>query len=690
MSLVSENSSILSCAVQMQNENQSSCLVLSGEQSLLGILTERDILVRVVHPRRPSTGTMVCTVMTRSPDTAAPGDNALSALRAMATRRYRHLPVVGADGRPVGVIDLMEVAQGGKACPEGGRAVVLPETATVTEAVRGMVEGVCGAVVIGAARGILSERDVVRRVVAKGLDPETTLVSAVMTRNPITVTQGTSADKVLEIMRKGGFRHLPVVDKASNVVSLIDILHIATAPDQQHAATAAAQPAAAKSKGWGLSGLFSALSSAFSNARVLDTYSDSEDSEVSEESEEQGQKHTVGELLEVIKARNLQQQQQQHHHHHPIAAATTTTSSSSAATHSFKFKDSHGAFHRVTLAASATLADLAAKVEAAVGKVAYLRYVDDDGDEVALGTEADLAECLALCETQQWKVIKLVAGFSLETAPSPLELETEGNALVQDSRFAEALQVYTRARAGLNDATESHHCARILTKRATVLAILDRADEAAADLAAIVDMHASGKVTGEVVNSARFSMAELMLERGKVQEAVAEFAKVEGPKAEQARRALSAEAEARRAEADKAASEGDWDAAIKALSVAVLVVPTASVAAKAEVLTARSKAHEKAGDHDSALEDSQAAVAIAPDSVDALIQLGRCQAHQGSTAEAKQTLRSARTRDPTNKTIARELAMLRDENDALPEVPADQVEGKISALAGLMKSMQRT
>jgi CBS domain-containing protein len=60
--------------------------------------------------------------------------------------------------------------------------------------------------------GIVSERDIMSRVVAKGLSPERTKVSEVMTKELLVVGPEESPDDALRKMRQAGCRHLPVVD----------------------------------------------------------------------------------------------------------------------------------------------------------------------------------------------------------------------------------------------------------------------------------------------------------------------------------------------------------------------------------------------------------------------------------------------------------------------------------------------
>lgn len=100
---------------------------------------------------------------------------------------------------------------------------------TVLETVRAMVERNIGAVPIihnGELVGIFSERDLMRRVVAEGRDPRATCMAEVMTDDPLAVGTGEDLETCLALMRRHGFRHLPVCHDGQLVgmVSLRDIL----------------------------------------------------------------------------------------------------------------------------------------------------------------------------------------------------------------------------------------------------------------------------------------------------------------------------------------------------------------------------------------------------------------------------------------------------------------------------------
>jgi CBS domain-containing protein len=77
--------------------------------------------------------------------------------------------------------------------------------------------------------GILTDRDLVVKGVARGLNPYEAVVSEVMTPCPAAVQEETPIEEALRLMRSGGFRRVPVVNgegKLAGLVSLDDILEL--------------------------------------------------------------------------------------------------------------------------------------------------------------------------------------------------------------------------------------------------------------------------------------------------------------------------------------------------------------------------------------------------------------------------------------------------------------------------------
>jgi len=78
----------------------------------------------------------------------------------------------------------------------------------------------------GHILGIVTERDLAYRVVAKGLDPERVRVSEVMSHPVIVVSPTTSLEDAVEAMFRKGIKKLPVVAKGSGGSKLIGILSL--------------------------------------------------------------------------------------------------------------------------------------------------------------------------------------------------------------------------------------------------------------------------------------------------------------------------------------------------------------------------------------------------------------------------------------------------------------------------------
>lgn len=106
------------------------------------------------------------------------------------------------------------------------KALTIPEGTTVSDACRRMIARRVDAVLLTDANGLLSgivtDKDISTRVVADELRPNQTVVSKIMTRNPVFVMANTLAIEALQKMVQGKFRHLPVVEN-SEVIAMLDI-----------------------------------------------------------------------------------------------------------------------------------------------------------------------------------------------------------------------------------------------------------------------------------------------------------------------------------------------------------------------------------------------------------------------------------------------------------------------------------
>jgi CBS domain-containing protein len=99
--------------------------------------------------------------------------------------------------------------------------------ASIWEAACIMTKANCGSVLIvdtGATLvGIVTERDLMTRVLAKALDPQKTQVCDVMTRSPYCVAPETLVSDAVLIMIERGFRHLPIVGVGTKILGVFSV-----------------------------------------------------------------------------------------------------------------------------------------------------------------------------------------------------------------------------------------------------------------------------------------------------------------------------------------------------------------------------------------------------------------------------------------------------------------------------------
>lgn len=274
--LVYGNMSVYEATTYMA-ETKRPALVVSSHpdaQSLIGIFTPKDVLVRVVAEDLNVNTTSVSDVMTPNPESAAPETSVLDAFHIMHDGKFLNLPVVAHDsGEILGVADVLSIslASFGESREIGnlfnaaldchddetnsmvsGRststmsvaskvrhqkdrdkgvnvrpvsslrplpAITIDEVASVFKAALLMKQKRTDALLVvdetGGLNGILTDTDICRRVLALNLIPEEVLVRNVMTRDIKYVSPNDSAIDALLSMQEGHFRHLPVVDNGS-------------------------------------------------------------------------------------------------------------------------------------------------------------------------------------------------------------------------------------------------------------------------------------------------------------------------------------------------------------------------------------------------------------------------------------------------------------------------------------------
>lgn len=93
-------------AIEAMNDARVGCVLVTQGDRLVGILTERDVLKKVVG--KFELDNLVERFMTKNPETVRMDDGIAYALNKMHVGGYRHIPVVDNEGRPVGVVSVRD------------------------------------------------------------------------------------------------------------------------------------------------------------------------------------------------------------------------------------------------------------------------------------------------------------------------------------------------------------------------------------------------------------------------------------------------------------------------------------------------------------------------------------------------------------------------------------------------------
>lgn len=224
-----------------------------GQDEVAGIVTETDLVQKVLAERREPTRTTVAQVMTSPVLAITPDRPMLDAAHLMDANRVRHLCV--RDGRDiVGLISVRDLvrhfvdAESGPvhALTDVYRPLsVLMRTAlelidsgqTVLATAQQMTKHRLGSLLVleaGELVGIVTESDLVRKALASNLDANRTLVRSVMNSPLISIDINRTIRDASELMAAQKVRHLAVMEnrKIVGILSVRDLVKMVSARDK--------------------------------------------------------------------------------------------------------------------------------------------------------------------------------------------------------------------------------------------------------------------------------------------------------------------------------------------------------------------------------------------------------------------------------------------------------------------------
>ncbi len=222
-------------AAKTMGEKHIGSLVVMVEKKLSGIVTERDLLSKILALGKDPAKVKVKEVMSSPVISVKPSLTIKEAARTMIEKKGRL--VVLAEGRVVGVITASDLI---KSLPEGPETELkvdkvmtkhitgVDETASVAEAAKTMGDQRIGSVIVnrkGKPFGIFTERDLLTTFLAKGKSLQSKVGDAV-SHPLVTISAGTSVHKTAAMMSARHIRRLPVVekDKIIGIVTARDLV----------------------------------------------------------------------------------------------------------------------------------------------------------------------------------------------------------------------------------------------------------------------------------------------------------------------------------------------------------------------------------------------------------------------------------------------------------------------------------
>jgi PAS domain S-box-containing protein len=245
---VNSGDSVVSAAEIMSTKNIS-CLIVSEDGNLSGIVTETDMLKKAVAGPDDLCGMKVKQIMSSPVRSVPRGLSVMETSEIMEVENIRRLVVLD-NGRSVGVItqtDIVRVLASYTLSKDVSEIMtsdvaVIPSSASVKEAAELMACQDISCLVAmdnDAVAGIFTERDHLKRVIAAKRDPDQTSLKDVMTSPVVTIPSDYSVLSARRQLEKTGIRRLVVVDSETlrGVITQTDILKSVKARLQEEEVT---------------------------------------------------------------------------------------------------------------------------------------------------------------------------------------------------------------------------------------------------------------------------------------------------------------------------------------------------------------------------------------------------------------------------------------------------------------------
>ncbi|KAL0583084.1 hypothetical protein ABG067_006938 [Albugo candida] len=470
---IDENVTVTEAARQMRQSRAEAVVVISAEGDLRGILTDTDITRRVLGKRLDPETCLVATVMTTSPCCVQDDEAALEAITKMLEGRFKHLPVIGKNGSISGILDISKCLHDAIVCmekvqqsteaaanefakdhagasslhrmlapmmeklvsptiamilkEEGEPLIVSPHT-NVTEAAILMTKYRKAAIVLDHSKsviGMVTPKDLLRKVVAKGLGADDTLVDTIMTTDPEYLLPNAKVLDGLRGMYDAGQLFMPVMTEAGELHGMVDVLSLSYG---QFSNLNTGNAKGDWRQFWQLAfNLQDEMGCVYDETMSIGTIEEFEQSEYrscinggpslrAPSRVSQSMSYAdLGESVSVVSAS------------HSVTAGTMHWSALQDSKFVFKvtFVGSKQ-FHRILCRSDDITAlekQIRLKLNVKPNVSIQLRYEDDDGDMAVLSNNESLMEAVAMAKRENWKrivvTVELENKKEVRTSPRP-------------------------------------------------------------------------------------------------------------------------------------------------------------------------------------------------------------------------------------------------------------------------------
>jgi CBS domain-containing protein len=258
LEVVAQDATVVDSAIRMRERSIGSVLVGSGEPGggrhrIVGIVTETDLVHKVIAQGLTASQTRVAQIMARPLLTITPDQSLLDASHLMEINHVRHL-CVSEGGSVVGLISVRDLvrdfvdAEGGPVHELGDvyrPLSVLMRTSietidngeTILAAARRMAEKHVGSLLVSQTEklvGIVTESDMVRKALAYNLDPDLIRVGSLMNHPVLDIDINRTIHDASELMTEKGVRHLAVTEihKIVGILSVRDLVRMISVRDR--------------------------------------------------------------------------------------------------------------------------------------------------------------------------------------------------------------------------------------------------------------------------------------------------------------------------------------------------------------------------------------------------------------------------------------------------------------------------